>query len=694
MSEIGTASLDFQRALALHRQGRMDDAARDYELILHADPSHLEALIHLGSLRLGQGQAYEAEALLRQAATLAPESPEALGNLAASLQALGRHEEAATYYARALTFNPDMPDARFGLAACLQATGRNEAAVVYYKSILAAEPGHPEANYGLATLLVPLGHLEDAAAAYRAAIAADPDFAEANYGLGKLLARGDAKQEAVGHFLSALDVDPDYIEARLALATTLLRLERDDEAMAAFRTVLTAEPENPEAHNGIGTLLDRKRRHAEAIEHYRLALSEKPDHFDAMGGMANALKNLGQHTQALGIARKMVALRPDHALAASLLGSILAEMGAIQEGQAEFERALRLDPRKPEFSYYLAQVTKVKPGDAILSALETTLPRAAALPPHEQCQLHFALGKAYDDIGERAKGFTHLLQGNAIKRSSIRYEEAIALGAMDRIASVFTADLLAARAGLGDPSTVPVFIVGMPRSGTTLVEQILASHSAVFGAGERQEIPNAVARLDVERIGAARFPEVVWTMTGDDFRRIGAEYLDLLRPLAPEAARIVDKMPGNFLFVGLIHLILPNARIIHTVRDPVDTCLSCFSKLFAGEQAFSYDLAELGRYHRAYRGLMAHWRAALPAGVMLEVEYEALVEDFEPHARRIVAHCGLEWEPACLEFYKTSRAVHTASLTQVRQPIYRSSIGRWRPDAALLRPLLRGLAVA
>ena len=164
-----------------------------------------------------------------------------------------------------------------------------------------------------------------------------------------------------------------------------------------------------------------------------------------------------------------------------------------------------------------------------------------------------------------------------------------------------------------------------------------------------------------------------------------------LRPLAPDAARIVDKMPANFTCVGLIRLILPNAKIIHVSRDPVDTCLSCFSKLFSGDQPFSYDLAELGRYYRAYQGLMAHWRATLPPGVMLEVEYEALVRDFPSWARAIIAHCDLPWDPACLEFHKTARPVHTASLVQVRQPIYRSSVGRWRPDEALLRPLLEAL---
>jgi hypothetical protein len=251
---------------------------------------------------------------------------------------------------------------------------------------------------------------------------------------------------------------------------------------------------------------------------------------------------------------------------------------------------------------------------------------------------------------------------------------------------------MAVRRELGDPSTVPAFIVGMPRSGTTLVEQTLASHQAIFGAGERSELSQAIERLNGERFGAGPFPEAVWTMTGEKFRKMGAEYVAALHPLAPNAARITDKMPGNFLYLGLIRLILPNARIIHVRRDPVDTCLSCFSKLFKGEQAFSYDLAELGRYHRSYQRLMAHWRSVLPEDAMLEVEYEALVRDFDTQARRIVAHCGLQWDPACLEFYKTSRPVHTASMVQVRQPIYHSSVGRWRPDPALLQPLLEALA--
>ena len=247
------------------------------------------------------------------------------------------------------------------------------------------------------------------------------------------------------------------------------------------------------------------------------------------------------------------------------------------------------------------------------------------------------------------------------------------------------------KAGLGHPSSVPVFIVGMPRSGTTLIEQILATHSQVFGADETMELPDLVTQLITPRETAMDFPEGVRNMSGAQLRHLGASYIDWITALSPAAWRITDKLPANYSLAGLIHLVLPNARIIHAHRDPVDTCLSCFSLLFTGSHPYAYDLAELGRCYRAYQALMEHWREVLPPGVMLEVQYEALVADPERHARRIVAHCGLDWEDACLEFYNTERPVWTASMTQVRQPIYRSAIGRWRRYKDRLGPLLAEL---
>ncbi len=680
----------FQDALALHRQGRFEDAARGYESVLAEEPAHVDALVHLGALRLGQGFPAEAEALLRRAAVVAPDSAEAHGNLAAALQAMGRHEDAVAHYQQALALRPDMVDARFGLAACLQALKRHADAIACYEAILAAEPAHAEANFGLATLFSGLDRTEEAITRYRAALAADPDFAEASYSLGEVLRRNGRIEEAIACYRQALDVDPEYVEALLALGQSLQRLERDDEVMAAYRKVLEVDPDSVAAHHGLASVLCGKHRDAEAIPHFEFALARQPEFVFAMAGMAGALVATGRHAEAITVGRKLIAMQPDFAPARSVLGVALAEIGDIDQAVEESRRAVALAPGRPEFCYALVQLVKVQPSDPVLGALEAMLPRASALSSREQCWLHFALAKAYDDIGARDRGFGHLMEGNAIKRRRIEYHEPIALGAMDRIREVFTADLMAARRDVGDRSDLPIFIIGMPRSGTTLVEQVLASHRAVFGAGERLELVRAVERLE-GRIGTLRFPEAAWTIAGEDLCQIGAGYVAALQSLAPDARRVTDKMPTNFLFAGFIHLVLPNARIIHVIRDPVDTCLSCFSKLFDGDQRFAYDLGELGRYHRAYQRLMAHWREVLPERVLLEVRYEALVDEFETQARRIVAHCGLPWDSACLEFHKTSRPVHTASVTQVRQPIYRSSVGRWRPDAALLRPLLEAL---
>ena len=308
--------------------------------------------------------------------------------------------------------------------------------------------------------------------------------------------------------------------------------------------------------------------------------------------------------------------------------------------------------------------------------------------------MHFSLGKAYADLGQNERSFRHFLVGNALKRRDTAYDEPAMLGFFDRVRAAFTPALMQSKAGLGDPSTVPVFIVGMPRSGTTLVEQILASHPNVFGAGEREDFTRAVDSLPSLNDGSLGFPEAVPALSGETLRQLGAGYLAGIAAAAPDAARITDKMPGNFPYVGLIHLTLPNARIIHLRRDPIDTCLSCFSILFAVGQPQTYDLAELGRYYRAYAALMQHWRRVLPAGVMLEVQYEDVVADVAQQARRIVAHCGLPWDDACLAFHRTQRPVRTASAAQVRQEIYPTSVGRWRRYGDLLQPLIKELGLA
>jgi hypothetical protein len=324
----------------------------------------------------------------------------------------------------------------------------------------------------------------------------------------------------------------------------------------------------------------------------------------------------------------------------------------------------------------------------------------AALPPDDRIFLHFALGQALADGGEHARSFDHLLAGNALQRRRVAYDEAATLDVLDRIRAVFTPALMRSRQVGGDPSATPVFIVGMPRSGSTLIEQILASHPGVFGVGERTVFPQALANLVVRNAGAASDLAAIAALPAEQFALLGADYLRRLHDAAGGDAarraqpyqRITDKYLANFAYLGLIHMALPNVRFIHSRRAPVETCLSCFSRLF-DDVPFSYDLGELGRYWRAYDALMAHWARVLPPGVMLEVRYEDVVADVEGQARRMLAHCGLEWDRACLSFHATKRLVLTESAVQVRRPIYRTSMQRWRPRPDLLRPLLEGLGV-
>jgi hypothetical protein len=329
--------------------------------------------------------------------------------------------------------------------------------------------------------------------------------------------------------------------------------------------------------------------------------------------------------------------------------------------------------------------------DPHLTAVEALAGDPGKLSPEQQAELHFALGKIYADVGRHEQSFTHLLEGNRWARKHFTYDEPEALQLFERIRAVFSPELMRTNAGLGDPTDAPVFIIGMPRSGSTLVEQILASHPLVWAGGELDHFQEALARLQGVEGTASAYPEVVPFMTAEDFRTLGANYHVAIAASTSGAQRITDKLPVNFLLAGLIPLALPNARIIHTRRNPVDTCLSCFSKRFP-QQPYTNDLAELGRYYRAYEGLMEHWRPLLPPGVMLEVDYEELVADFEAQARRIIAHCGLPWNEACLDFHSTGRPVVTASSAQVRQPLYRSSIGRSQPYLPLLKPLLDALA--
>jgi len=653
-----TPAQGFRTAQRLHWQGRAQEAEQLYRAVLQLAPNHVGALHQLGILCTQSGHPQDAVSLIERSLALDPHSAKAHSDLGVALSALDRLQDAAVEFEHAIGLEPGLVHAHNNLGNALQQLNRHAEAAESFERALAISPGFAEAHNNLGNALSSLGRHAEAIAHYDHAIRLKPALAEAHYNGGLALAALGRDSQAIESYQKALAVRTDYADAKAGMGKALASLGRHAEALPYFEQALALQPDSAEAHNRVGNGLAALDRHAQAAAHYGQAL----------------------------------AINPGSATAHHGLGKVYVTLGRLADARQAFEKAITLDPRRPEFFRSLADATKLRADDPHFLAMRNLERDSGSFPIDQQMEIHFALAKAYADVEEPERSFRHLLVGNTLKRRQVHYDEAAEFALFRRVRTVFTPELMQRMAGAGDPSTVPVFIVGMPRSGTTLVEQVLASHPRVFGAGELMDFQRAAAAICEPPGATVPYPEMLPAMSGQDLRRLGERYVEGVVTKAPAADRITDKMPGNFRVVGLIHLALSHARIIHVRRDPLDTCVSCFSKLFAGQQPFAYDLGELGRYYRAYESLMTHWRCVLPEGVMLEVQYEELIADFEPQARRIVAHCGLEWDERCLAFHETERPVRTASAMQVRQPLYRSAVGRWRDYEPWLAPLRDALA--
>jgi Flp pilus assembly protein TadD len=498
------------------------------------------------------------------------------------------------------------------------------------------------------------GRMEEAEALCRHVLRMRPDSYEAENLLGVLAQHGGRLGDAIVHHRRAVALAPALAFLHANLSESYRLAGRVDDAIDAARSALALHPEFAEAFNILARGLLAKGLHEEALQYCRRALALKPTLADAHENSANILK----------------------------------ELGRLEEARRAYLEAIRFGQRTTGVYLNLSDVHRFVPDDPLLAEMKLIAERPE-LSVTDRLQVDFALAKAYDDLGNYPASFAHIKAGNDAKRRGIAYDEGSTLALFENIEGVFTPELIAAKTGGGNPSAAPIFVIGMPRSGTTLVEQILASHPEVYGGGELSFLPEALQSSSYPIRGPLSVPK----LDREVFGELGARYIASVRRLAPSAARVTDKLPTNFYFIGLIHLALPHAKIIHVQRDAADTCLSCFSKLFAAELNYSYDLSELGRYYSHYERLMKHWRRVLSPGRILEVRYEDVVANLESQTRRMLAYCDLEWDERCLAFYKTFRPVRTASAAQVRQPIFQNSIGRWRNYAQFLKPLLSELGL-
>ncbi len=648
----------FAQAKVMHKAGRLAEAIALYAKAAALKPDYAEAHNNLGNALVETGRFAEAAASLGQAAELRPDLAAIHSNLGLALARLKRFEEAAACHRRALHLDPAMAPAYSNLAMTLRELGRLDEAAEQHRRAIALRPDVPAFHLNLGNVLSDLGELEPAAEAYRRAIALRGEFAEAHSGLAGVLARQERYDEAIACYQRAIAASPRHSAAHLGLGNVLMELDRPAEAAESFRQAIAAEPASASAH----------------------------DH------LASALREMEEIESALEAYARANELDPGFAPAHFNRGNLLLELGRAGEALEAFERTLAADPRMT--AAYLSRLRSLAgtPDENEATRIEAALLAAHDRPPAERSPLHFALGTVREAQGRFEEAFASFMQANSLRRPSIDYDEAAFAGRLARIKNVFDEPMLTRNAGAGSESGLPVFIVGMARSGSSLVEQILASHPAVHGEGERPHLDKLLTTIRLADGSPGMFPECLKEFTPAGFRVLGDAYAGLLGQRDAKAARITDKYLGNYVHAGLIHLALPGAKILHVIRDPLDTCLSAYALAFSrNAQAHSYELGELGRHYRLYADLMAHWRRLLPPEAILDIRYEDLVGDLEGGVRGILGYCGLPWDERCLAFHNLDRAVRTSSVSQVRQTVYRTSIWRSRQYRAHLGALIEAL---
>jgi tetratricopeptide (TPR) repeat protein len=527
------------------------------------------------------------------------------------------------------------------------------------------------------------GRIAETISPLQHALRLDPSNAVVHHNLGIAFLNCNRLAEAVGPLQRAIALKPDFARAYLVLGIVAQGLGRAGAAMAALRRAAGLAPKLTAAHDRLGDLLFADGRNGEAVQYFRRAAASSPNTTEGRLCEAKAFLAGEDTVRAEASLRRTVALDPKCDEAHRMLGQLASETGRFQEARTHFEQAIAVSPYVQESSYLgLVGCTRIGETDRPLIARMAKILESQSLVPLQRMKLHFALGKSFDDCGDYAEAMRHFDAANKIRHGFAAFDRARLEALIDRVISRCTPDYFARNAETGVDDETPLVILGMPRSGTTLVEQIVSSHPQIGAGGELPfwETHGPSWESDSSE------DHVVELAAG-----LAADYLALLRRLAPGGARVTDKMPFNFLWVGLISLVFPRARIIHCRRNPIDTCLSIYTHFFGASRGYASNRAALVSCYRQYQRLMAHWRVVLPPERFLEVDYEALVADPEAGARRMIAFCGLEWDDRCLQPERNDRRIGMASNWQARQPIYRSSVERWRryePWLGELRELL------
>ena len=651
--------------------------------------SPVESQLQQAQVLLGRGAHREALALARELESSVPENRDVLYVRAVAERYLGDFAAALTTLARLESQHAGYGRLYQERGHCLRAQGATDAATESYRRAVALNAALPASWKALTELHRAAGRADEALSAQQVldyirglpvpVVTATSLFAE-----GEIL----VAEQMVRRYLQE---HGDHIEAMRLLAQIGSKLDVLDDAEFLLESVLVFSPDYHAARHDYALVLCKRHKHPEALAQAERLLVIEPGNRDFNILKANALVGLGRHEDALAVYRELLQdspLQPDLHLS---IAHALKTLGRADEAIASYRAAAEAVPSFGDAYWSLANLKTYRFSDDDLARMTSEEAREST-GLVDRYHLCFALGKALEDAEQYQQSFAYYDRGNTLKKTESRYQTRVIERTLKDQQTVCTAEFFAARAGWGCQSPDPIFIVGLPRAGSTLLEQILSSHSQVEGTMELADIARLAQRLNGRDPAdpTARYPGVLRDITAAQAQEFGEKYLADTRIYRTGKRYFIDKMPNNFRHVGLIHLILPNARIIDARREPMACCFSNFKQLFATGQEFTYSLDDIGRYYRAYVELMNHWQAMLP-GRVLRVQHEDVVDDLEGSVRRMLAQLGLEFEASCLDFHKTQRSIRTASSEQVRRPIFREGLDQWRHFEPWLGPLQAAL---
>ncbi|MCP5005963.1 MAG: tetratricopeptide repeat protein [Planctomycetes bacterium] len=533
------------------------------------------------------------------------------------------------------------------------------------------------------------GQLQKAEAVYLQILRENPNHPDALNLLGAIALQTGKYTIATELINKAIENSPENPLFYNNLGVTLKSHRKLEEACQAYKKAIQFKTDYAEAWNNLGVVQKELNRLESAVDSYHQALKHQPDNIEALVNLGNVLALLGKYDTAIEKFRQALNLKPDFYEAWKNLGNAMRALGKFDSAIDSYRQALRYKPEYAEVHYLISCTKRHTEHDTDIQAMEKLF-ESNSVTDKQRMQLCFGLGKAFEEIKQYDRAFNFLSEGNKIKRDSYRYDVLEDKDLFSRIMDVFDKRFFDEHADYSNSKDSPIFIVGMPRSGTTLVEQILSSHQKVSGAGELDDLKH-VLLTTTPKLTSDTFPEGVINLDRDDVARFADKYIRNLNQYNIYGKDYVsNKMTTNFLYIGMIRMLFPKAKVIHCKRDPRDACLSCFKNNFEGYLPFTYNLTELGQYFCIYRKLMSHWHTVLP-GYIFDIQYEALIADQETETRKIINYCGLCWDENCLSFHKSDRIIKTSSFSQVRRPIYKNSVHLWEQYEKQLEPLLKAL---